>query len=473
MAAANNTPLVQVEKDLERGFSTRFPLNNGFIFTFGALGGMLFGFDTGIISGVSPLIESDFQLNVAQTSFITSSVLIGSCIGALSIGALSDRFGRKKLLIISAFLFLLGSALCASATGFILMVVARVILGLAVGAASALTPAYLAELALKERRGSLSTLFQLMVTLGILLAYASNLGFLERHIAAIPDWRWMLGSALIPAVLLLIGGLMLPESPRYLVSKGDERNAFKVLTLIRNDVDQAQIQLELDDIKEVAAQDTKGGIKELFRIARPALIAAVGLMLFQQLVGINSVIYFLPQVFIKGFGFPENEAIWVSVGIGVVNFFATIIAVLVMDKFPRKTLLVFGSVVMAVSLIVLSVMNFAGEVSLLAVPTMVLIGVYILGFALSWGPIAWVLIGEIFPLSVRGIGSSFGSAANWVGNFVVSQFFLMLLAVFRNNVGGPFAIFAVFAVLSIPFVMLFVPETKGKSLEEIEQSMVC
>lgn len=471
MAAMNNAPFEGIEKDLERGFSTRFPLNNGFIFTFGALGGMLFGFDTGIISGVSPLIESDFQLDVAQTGFITSSVLIGSCIGALSIGALSDRFGRKKLLIVSALLFLLGSGLCASAVGFATMVVARVILGLAVGAASALTPAYLAELAPKERRGSLSTLFQLMVTFGILLAYASNLGFLGHNIAGIRDWRWMLASALIPAALLLIGGLLLPESPRYLVSKGDERNAFKVLTLIRSDVDQAQIQLELDDIKEVAAHDTKGGVRELFRIARPALVAAVGLMLFQQLVGINSVIYFLPQVFIKGFGFPESDAIWVSVGIGVVNFLATIVAVLIMDKFPRKALLVFGSVVMAVSLIVLSVMNIVGNVSTLAVPTMVLIGVYILGFAVSWGPIAWVLIGEIFPLSVRGIGSSFGSAANWLGNFVVSQFFLVLLSAFHNNVGGPFAIFAVFAVLSIPFVMRFVPETKGKSLEEIEQAM--
>lgn len=193
------------------------------------------------------------------------------------------------------------------------------------------------------------------------------------------------------------------------MSKGDERNAFKVLTLIRKDVDQTQVQLELDEIKEVAAQDTKGGVRELFRIARPALIAAVGIMLFQQLVGINSVIYFLPQVFIKGFGFPENHAIWVSVGIGVVNFAATIVATLIMDRFPRKKLLVFGSVVMTVSLAALAILNFTGDVSTLAVPTMVLIAVYILGFALSWGPIAWVLIGEIFPLSVRGIGSSFGS----------------------------------------------------------------
>lgn len=440
-----------VEREVGRGVSTRFPLNSAFIFTFGALGGMLFGFDTGIISGASPLIESDFGLSVAQTGFITSSVLIGSCAGALSIGALSDRFGRKKLLILAAILFLLGSGMCAGSTGFLMMVVARIILGLAVGAASSLTPAYLAELAPKERRGSLSTLFQLMITFGILLAYASNLGFLGHNIAGIRDWRWMLGSALVPAALLLIGGLLLPESPRYLVSRGKDREAFKVLTLIRKDVDQTQVQLELDEIKAVAA---------------------IGIMLFQQLVGINSVIYFLPQVFIKGFGFPENHAIWVSVGIGVVNFVATIAATLIMDKFPRKKLLIFGSVTMTIALAVLAVLNFTGDVATLAVPTMVLIACYILGFALSWGPIAWVLIGEIFPLSVRGIGSSFGSAANWLGNFVVSQFFLMLLAMFGNNVGGPFTIFGVFSALSIPFVLRFVPETKGKSLEQIEEEMV-
>ena len=458
--AATNAAANAIE-DLEaaesHGFSTRFPLNSAFIFTFGALGGMLFGFDTGIISGASPLIESDFGLSVSQTGFITSSVLIGSCAGALSIGALSDRFGRKKLLIVSG--------LCASSTGFAMMVCARIILGLAVGAASALTPAYLAELAPKERRGSLSTLFQLMVTFGILLAYASNLGFLNHNLFGIRDWRWMLGSALVPAALLL------PESPRYLVNKGDTRNAFKVLTLIRKDVDQTQVQIELDEIKAVAAQDTKGGVRELFRIARPALVAAIGIMLFQQLVGINSVIYFLPQVFIKGFGFPEGDAIWVSVGIGVVNFVSTIVATLIMDRFPRKGMLIFGSIVMTVSLAVLAVMNFVGDVAVLAVPTMILIAFYILGFAVSWGPIAWVLIGEIFPLSVRGIGSSFGSAANWLGNFIVSQFFLVLLDAFGNNVGGPFAIFGVFSALSIPFVMRLVPETKGKSLEEIEKEM--
>jgi len=312
----------------------------------------------------------------------------------------------------------------------------------------------------------LGTMFQLMITLGILLAYVSNLGFLGHNLLGIRDWRWMLGSALIPAAALLIGGLLLPESPRYLVEKGQVNEARDVLKYLRqnSDVDPEQ---ELQDIEGVA-HEKKGGIKMLFTIARPAVVVAVGIMLLQQLVGINSVIYFLPQVFIKGFGFAESSAIWISVGIGIVNFVVTILATAIMDKFDRKKLLTFGSIVMAVSLGILAVMNFTMSIHATAIPTMILIAVYIFGFAISWGPIAWVLIGEIFPLSVRGIGSSIGAAANWIGNFIVSQFFLVLLDTFHNNVGGPFAIFAVFAVLSLFLVHYLVPETRGKSLEQIE-----
>ena len=444
-------------------------LSTFFIFTFGALGGLLFGFDTGIISGASPLIESNFSLNIAQTGFITSSVLIGSSVGALGVGPLADRYGRKRLLILAAILFLSGSSLSMVAIGFWSMVVARIILGLAVGSASALTPAYLAELAPAERRGSLGTLFQLMITLGILLAYVSNLGFLNHNLLGVRDWRWMLGSALIPAALLLIGGLLLPESPRFLAEKGQNGQALSVLKMLRqNTADDPE--KELAEIKVVANQP-KGGVKELFTVARPAVVVAVGIMLLQQLVGINSVIYFLPQVFIKGFGFAEGSAIWISVGIGIVNFVVTVLATFIMDKFNRKTFLMFGSIVMAVSLGILAVMNFTMDIHTTAVPTMILIAVYIFGFAISWGPIAWVTIGEIFPLSVRGIGSSIGSAANWIGNFLVSQFFLVMLAYFHNNVGGPFAVFAVFAVLSMFFVHYLVPETRGKSLEEIEMAL--
>ena len=441
-------------------------INVAFIFFFGALGGLLFGFDTGIISGASPLIETDFKLTVGQTGFVTSAVLIGSAVGALGVGPLADRFGRKKLLILAAVLFIIGSLLTAFATGFVMMALARIILGLAVGSASALTPAYLAELAPAKHRGSLGSMFQLMVTAGILFAYVSNLGFLGHDFFGIHDWRWMLGSALIPAVLLFIGGLLLPESPRFLFAKGQTEAATRVLNHLRAKSGES-VDAELAEMAEVA-NEPKGGLKDLFTIARPAVIVAIGIMFLQQLVGINSVIYFLPQVFIKGFGFNAANAIWISVGIGVVNFVVTILATMIMDHFSRKALLMFGSIVMTVSLGILTILNYTVSVETAAIPTMLMIATYIFGFAISWGPIAWLLIGEIFPMSVRGLGSSIGSAANWIGNFVVSQFFLVLLSVFHNNVGGPFGVFAIFAFISIFFVRYMVPETRGKSLEEIE-----
>ncbi|KRM75680.1 sugar porter family MFS transporter [Secundilactobacillus collinoides] len=444
-------------------------LSTFFIFVFGALGGLLFGFDTGIISGASSLIESNFHLNIEQTGFITSSVLIGSSIGALSIGSLSDRFGRKRLLLLSSILFLIGSGLSMVSVGFISMITARIILGFAVGSASALTPAYLAELADAPHRGSLGTMFQLMITLGILLAYVSNLGFLSHNLLGIRDWRWMLGSALIPAALLFIGSLILPESPRYLVEKGQIDEARDVLHDLRRNTDEDPDK-ELSDIQDVANQP-KGGLRELFTFARPAVVVAVGLMFLQQLVGINSVIYFLPQVFIKGFGFAEGNAIWISVGIGIVNFVCTLLAYKIMDKFNRRTILLFGSIVMTVAIVILSALNFTLSVQAAAIPTMILIAFYIFGFAVSWGPICWLMIGEIFPLNVRGVGNSIGSAANWIGNFIVSQFFLVLLSMFHNNVGGPFAVFGFFSIVSIFFVIYMVPETRGKTLEEIEMEM--
>lgn len=352
------------------------------------------------------------------------------------------------------------------AQGFVSMVIARIILGFAVGSASALTPAYLAELADAPHRGSLGTMFQLMITLGILLAYVSNLGFLHHNLLGLRDWRWMLGSALIPALMLFIGSIILPESPRYLVEKGDIDEARDVLHELRAKTNEDPDK-ELADIQTVANQP-KGGLKELFTVARPAVIVAILLMLLQQLVGINSVIYFLPQVFIKGFGFPESNAIWISVGIGVVNFLCTILAYNIMDRFNRKTILLFGSIVMALSIGILSILNFTLKVQDAAVPTMILIGIYIFGFAVSWGPICWLMIGEIFPLNVRGVGTSIGSAANWIGNFIVSQFFLELLHMFNNNVGGPFAVFTFFAIVSIFFVIFMVPETRGRRWNKLK-----
>ncbi|CAJ1190904.1 D-xylose transporter [Fructilactobacillus sanfranciscensis] len=309
-----------------------------------------------------------------------------------------------------------------------------------------------------------------MVTLGILLAYVSNLLFLHHNLLGIRDWRWMLGSALIPAVLLFIGGVLPPEYPRYLVEKGKVDEARDVLKVLRTTTGEDPEQ-EIKEIQTVTNQ-RQGGLKELFTVARSSVISAVGIMIFQQLVGINAVIYFLPQVFMKGFNFPAASAIWISVGIGIVNFVVTILAYLITDKVNRKTILIFGSIVMGVSLTALAIINFTLSISTASIPTMLLIAVYIFGFAISWGPIAWLLIGEIFPLSVRGIGTAIGSATNWVANFIVSQFFLTILALFHNNVGGPFAIFAVFSFLSWFFVAKFVPETRNKSLESIEETLV-
>lgn len=306
-----------------------------------------------------------------------------------------------------------------------------------------------------------------MVTLGILLAYVSNLLFLHHNLLGIRDWRWMLGSALIPAVLLFIGGVLLPESPRYLVEKGKVDEARDVLKVLRTTTGEDPEQ-EIKEIQTVTNQ-RQGGLKELFTIARSSVIAAVGIMIFQQLVGINAVIYFLPQVFMKGFNFPAASAIWISVVIGIVNFVVTILAYLITDKVNRKIILIFGSIVMGVSLTALAIINFTLSISTASIPTMLLIAAYIFGFAISWGPIAWLLIGEIFPLSVCGIGTAIGSATNWVANFIVSQFFLTILALF---LGGPFAIFAVFSFLSWFFVAKFVPETRNKSLESIEETLV-
>lgn len=228
----------------------------------------------------------------------------------------------------------------------------------------------------------------------------------------------MLGSALIPAVLLFIGGVLLPESPRYLVEKGKVDEACDVLKVLRTTTGENPEQ-EIKEIQTVTNQ-RQGGLKELFTVARSSVISAVGIMIFQQLVGINAVIYFLPQVFMKGFNFPAASAIWISVGIGIVNFVVTILAYLIMDKVNRKTILIFGSIVMGVSLTALAIINFTLSISTAAIPTMLLITVYIFGFAISWGPIAWLLIGEILPLSVRGIGTAIGSATNWVANFIVS-----------------------------------------------------
>lgn len=440
------------------------------LYTVGGLGGLLFGYDTGIISGAGPIIQNDWKLNAAQLGFITASVLIGSMVGALAIGGLADRFGRKKLFIIAALLFIAGGFFCMFSQNFAEMSIARIVLGFAIGAASSLTPTYLVELADKDHRGSIASMFQLMITIGIEVAYFANLLFLNHNIGGLADWRWMLGSELLPAAALMIGSIALPESPRYLIKVGKVELARKILERrLKRDG-----STEITEIQAVLAKSQgKGTFKELFSISGKSVLVAILLMFFQQLVGINAVIYFVPKIFQSAFRFSSANSIWISVGIGAVNVISTIVALGIMNRFNRKSLLIFGSIEMALSFIILIILNLTLGVHSMgsAIATMIFIALFIIGFAVSWGPICWIMISEIFPLKVRGLGTSIGSAANWIGDFIVSQFFTILLVGFHNNIAGPFAIFCAFAILSIFFVKYMVPETRGKSLEEIEERM--
>lgn len=446
---------------------TRMPWG---LYTVGGLGGLLFGYDTGIISGAGPIIQNDWRLNAAQLGFITASVLIGSMVGALAIGGLADKFGRKKLFIIAALLFIAGGFFCMFSQNFAEMSIARIVLGFAIGAASSLTPTYLVELADKDHRGSVASMFQLMITIGILVAYFANLLFLNHNIGGLADWRWMLGSELLPAAALMIGSIALPESPRYLIKAGKVELARKILEKrLKRDGTQ-----EIEEIKAVLAKSQgKGTFKELFSVSGKSVLVAILLMFFQQLVGINAVIYFVPKIFQSAFHFSSANSIWISVGIGAVNVISTIVALGIMNRFNRKSLLIFGSIEMAISFIIIIILTLALGVHSMgsAIVTMIFIALFIIGFAVSWGPICWIMISEIFPLKVRGLGTSIGSAANWIGDFIVSQFFTILLVAFHNNIAGPFAIFCAFSILSIFFVKYMVPETRGKSLEEIEENM--
>lgn len=435
-----------------------------FIYFFGALGGLLFGYDTGVISGAILFIEKQMHLDAWQQGWVVSAVLLGAMLGSVIIGPSSDRFGRKKLLLLSAIIFFLGSIGSAFAAGFWTLILSRIILGMAVGAASALIPTYLAELAPAEKRGTVSSLFQLMVMTGILIAYITNYTFSGMY----TGWRWMLGFAAIPSALLFLGGLVLPESPRFLVKTGDTEEAKHVLGQMNNH-NQTLVDKELVQIQEQAKLEN-GGLKELFsHFVRPALIIAIGLTIFQQVMGCNTVLYYAPTIFTDA-GFGVNAALIAHIGIGIFNVIVTAVAVAIMDKIDRRKMLFWGGFFMGISLLVMSYgLKYSHSSFTAAVIAVVAMTVYIAVFSATWGPVMWVMIGEIFPLNIRGLGNSFGSFVNWTANAVVSLTFPSLLNMFGK--GGLFIGYAALCFLAMWFVYAKVFETRNRSLEDIEAEL--
>jgi sugar porter (SP) family MFS transporter len=438
------------------------------IYFFGALGGLLFGYDTGVISGALLFIPNSFKLSPFLQGAIVAGLLLGAMIGAAFAGRMADQLGRRRLIMAAAVVFTVGSLLAAFAPTVGILVAARVIIGLAVGSAALVVPLYLSEIAPTEVRGAIASLNQLMIVSGILVAFIVN-----AVLASSGDWRLMLGLAAVPSVVLFVGMLFMPETPRYLVHTGEEGTAHEVLEDLPGD---ERPQERIEEIREVDSEEQEvTGIRGLLHAkwVRPALLVATGLAVFQQLVGINTIIYYAPTT-LTNVGFAKTSAIYANLIIGVINVGMTVLAVKLIDRVGRKPMLFAGVSGMVLSLVVLGV-----SLSALATPhhpgdpaaiiTLVCLATFIASFAATWGPVVWVMIPEVLPLSVRGTAMGVAVFGNWAANFAVSQTFPALL---KGLGPGPvFLGYAGLGVLAGLFVMAFVTETKGRSLEEIEADL--
>ncbi len=425
-----------------------------------AVGGFLFGYDTGVISGALLFIDDEFSLTPFIEGVVVSSILVGAMVGAVGCGPLADRYGRKRAIIAAAVLFSVGALLAAFAPSVSMLVVARVVLGIAVGAASVLVPLFIAEAAPPAIRGRLVSTNQLMITIGILGAYLTNSAF------AYPGgWRWMFGLGLVPAVILGVGMFFLPETPRWLVEKGRLDEARAVLGRLR---DPETAAAELSDIRNVHdTEDEKASIRDLAAPwVRPALIAAIGVSVIGQASGINTVIYYAPTIF-ESTGLGVSASILGTVGIGVVNVIMTLVGMALVDKAGRRMLLMIGFSIMAACLAVLAFVlsseRLADSAGWIA---MICLAVYIAAFAVSVGVVVFVLPSEIYPLRIRGSAMSATLLCNWGMNFLVALTFLSLFDALGRST--TFLMYAVICALGWLFAVKLVPETKGRSLEEIE-----
>lgn len=436
-----------------------------FTCTIAALAGLLFGLDIGVISGALPFIAKDFGVPDHVQEWIVSSMMVGAAAGALFSGWLASAIGRKYALVVGAILFIVGSAYCAFAWDPIALITGRGILGLAVGIASFTAPIYLSEIAPPAMRGAMISVYQLMVTVGILGAFLSNTAF-----GPSGSWRWMLGIIAFPAIALLVGVLSLPRSPRWLMSCGREAEAREVLIRLRQ-CDQ-QADREMQEISDQLKLKQQGwGLFLNNANFRRAVGLGVILQVMQQFTGINVVMYYAPRIFdMAGYG-SSHDQLWGTVIVGVINVVATFIAIGLVDRWGRKPILYTGFVVMACgmgALATLLQMGINSPAQQIAAVTMLLI--FIAGFAMSAGPLIWILCSEIQPIRGRDFGIAVSTFVNWMANAIAGATFLTLL----NNIGQAptFWIYAAMNAIFLVAVYRYVPETKAVSLELIERNLM-
>jgi sugar porter (SP) family MFS transporter len=427
-----------------------------------ALGGFLFGYDTGVISGALLYIKKDLHAgSFAQQAFV-GSLLIGAVVGAALSGFSADALSRRRTKIISGTIYVVAALASAFAQTSFELIVARFVLGIAVGAASFVSPMYISELAPKRIRGGVTSFNQLMVVSGIFVAYVVNWALKDVS----GDWRWMLGLGAVPGLALAIGMFFQPYSPRWLVQNGREDEAGDVLQRARGE--DADVTEELDEIRDAASQE--GGLRDLWSPGVRAMVV-VGLVLAvaQQLIGVNTVIYYAPTI-LKFTGLSSGSAITQALSVGITNLIFTIVAILILDRVGRRPLLIVGTIGCILTLGVLGAF-FASSwlqsnASWLALAS--LIG-YIACYAIGLGPVFWLMISEIFPLRVKSAAMSTSTIANWASNFAVSSFFLSLTGAITKE--GTFWLYGAFGVAALLFFVFKLPETKDRSLEQISSEV--
>lgn len=427
-----------------------------------ATGGFLFGFDTSVISGAIEFIADPkvFNLDAIEKGWTVSCILIGCMAGCIFTGPLSDKYGRKKILILTAFIFLVSSLGCALATDHVVFIVYRLVAGFAVGAASMLSPMYITEISPARHRGKLGILNILAIFIGQSAAFFSN--YFLKDYGGINNWRWMMGIMVIPSAILFLLLFFIPESPRWLVEKQKSRKAYQVLKKINR----GSVENELMNI-ERSIQTVSGNLNQLFKgkLFRLLLIG-IALAVFQQASGINVIMYYAPSIF-KSAGFGTNSALLQTSILGLVNLTFAIIAMFFVDRVGRKPLMIIGAIGTGISLLLLAITfifnHFEGYFVLFCIMG------YLAFFGFSIGPVIWVIIAEIFPNSFRSNAIAVCFFFLWLADFVVSFTFPYLL---KNLQGYSFLIYSFICFTCLLFVIKYVTETKGRSLEQIEEELV-
>jgi SP family sugar:H+ symporter-like MFS transporter len=445
------------------------------------IGGFLFGFDSGVINGTVDGLRTAFDSDSIGTGFNVASMLLGCAVGAFFAGTLADKAGRRTILIVASLLFIAsawGSGIAGSSGEFVFY---RVLGGLAVGAASVLAPAYISEVAPARYRGAMTTVQQIAIISGLFIAFLSNYLIAGRAGGSMAvlawgyeAWRWMFWVELIPACTFFLALLFIPESPRFLVASSRKDKALAVLRRLMGDGAQRKLQ-EIDD--SLAADHHRPRLRDIIdpkHGVRPIVWVGIGLATFQQLVGINVVFYY-GAVLWQSVGFTEDDALFINVISGAVSIAICIVTLLIIDRVGRKPLLWIGSIGMTVTLGTMAAVfanaavgdngnlqleGLAGPVALVAA------NLYVIFFNGSWGPVMWVMLGEMFPNQLRGSGLAVSGLAQWGSNFLITMTFPMLLV--GIGLGGAYGIYTFFALLSVFFVLRFVHETRGKELEEME-----